>query len=258
MSLNSEQLINILNQCKRLVKKQGQYILRSWHKIGKISYKNLRDVVTNVDIEVENNLRLGLHKLLPQAGFIVEEGKTEIKSPYNWVIDPIDGTKNYVSQMPMFMTQIALLKNEEPILGIIYNPVSDQLFSAVKNHGTYLNGQKCFIKKTVSPESAIINIDFGEDDKTTDWRLSVILKLIKIFYRVRISGGIFTAYLATGGFDAYIVSTKTIKKVDFLPNVIISQEAGYKIEYVNSSINQKFLIISHPSIFSKIKLIILT
>lgn len=258
MILNHKEHVELLDHCQKIVKQQGKYILKSWNKIGQTSYKNVRDIVTNIDVEVEKKLRKDLRRLLPEAGFIVEEGKTERKKTYNWVIDPIDGTKNYASQMPMFVSQIALVENDQPILGIVYNPVSDQLFSAAKNQGTYLNNKKCLIKKTISLNSAIIDVDLGGSSQFDDWRLSVLSKLIEKYYRVRIFGGIFTAYLVTGAIDGYIVLDNRIKQVDYLPNIIIAQEAGYKIAYVGSSINQKFLIISHPSIFQKIKLILLT
>src|SRR3990167_5437018 len=109
-----------------IVKQEGEFIRRSWDSIASVSFKDKRDVVTNIDIEVENRLKEKLRKLVPEAGFIVEEGVSEKKEVYNWIIDPVDGTKNYVHQFPLFDTKIALKKGDEPILGQIHFPASSQ------------------------------------------------------------------------------------------------------------------------------------
>jgi len=256
MILHDKEIAELLSHCRKIVKEQGKYILKFWDKIGKTSYKNLRDVVTNIDVEVEEKLRNKLHGLLPEAGFIVEEGKTEKKKIYNWVIDPIDGTKNYANQMPIFVSQIALVENNGPILGLVYNPVSDQLFSAAKNQGTYLNNKKCLIKKTILPKSAIIDVDFGGNNQFNSWKFSVLSKLTETFYRIRILGGIFTAYLTTGAIDGYVVLDNSIKQVDCLPNIIIAQEAGLGVDYVIAPIGQKFLVMANHSIFPTLKQIL--
>ncbi len=139
--ISSGELKNLQHASADLVLQAGRQVFESWHSIKMISYKNSRDVVTDVDVDVEQELRDDLGNLFPRAGFIVEEGKDTKNDEYNWTIDPVDQSKNYATGFPVFYVQVSLLYKNEPILGHIYNPVSDQLFSASKGNGAFLNGQ---------------------------------------------------------------------------------------------------------------------
>src|SRR6266446_2402853 len=92
MELSKEFLFDLQYSTAALVKDVGIYIYEQWQKEHTVSYKDFRDVATEVDVEAEKRLREGLQKLFPEAGFIVEEGK-DAKKKYNWIIDPLDQTK---------------------------------------------------------------------------------------------------------------------------------------------------------------------
>lgn len=213
-----------------IIKEAGKFIYQSWEKFDLIKtvLKDKRDVVTNIDIEAEDMIREKLARLLPEAGFIVEEGQSSPKE-YSWVIDPIDGTKYFASNTPLFVTQLAIVKKLEPILGVIYNPLSRQLFSASLGNGAQLNNQRLQEKTRTDPKSAILDWDGGGDFNQHPWKISLYNTLLKSFYRVRTFGGVYSVYVTTGAFDAYVF-LEQIKVVDVKPNIIIMKEAGLKVQ----------------------------
>src|SRR5690606_20029066 len=111
-----------------LVRKMGKYALSQW---GKTSYRqkgSSGDIITDTDIYIENKLRENLPKILDVPMVGEEEGGSQLNETF-WVIDPIDGTKHFAHFMPSFFTQIALIVNQKPLLGVVYDPVTDQMFS---------------------------------------------------------------------------------------------------------------------------------
>ncbi len=255
--INSPDLKNLELLSSKLLLKAGEKILKSWHDIKSISYKDLRDFSTNIDSEIEDFLRKNLKNIFPDAGFLVEEGTSIRKELYNWVIDPIDQTKNYGYHLPMFFTQIALLENNIPILGHIYQPVSRQLFSASRGNGASLNNDKLLFKQKRPVSEAIIDIDYGAGhNQFSKKNIEILSKLFDIFYRVRISGGAFPIYLTTDALDSYLVLNNETKIVDQAPRIIILKEAGFKTEYVHLN-NRQILISASEEIFDIIRNIIL-
>lgn len=251
MTLSIKDLKYLEQQVTPLIKSAGKYIVDHWHTTHTLSYKDKRDVASEVDIEVENMLREKLSEILPEAGFIVEEGET-YKKNLNWVIDPIDGTKYYVAGIPVFFTQIALLEDNIPVIGHVYNPVGEQLFSASKGNGAYLNGNKISIQLRTKPEESIINVDFGGNDSELEWKLKILSQVAQKFYRVRMTGNYLYPYLVTGGIDVSLTLNATTKVVDYMPGVAIIRESGLIAEYV--SIHQrKILVCSNTILFEVIK-----
>lgn len=256
MILKKEDLTSLQIEVEQIVVLAGQKIKASWNKKHEVTLKDLRDVVTNVDIKTENFLRKALKSILPEAGFIVEEGKTDRQSLYNWAIDPIDGTKYFSSNFPLFVTQVALLENDVPVLGVIYNPVSTQLFSASKGNGTKLDGVIVKPKLRSSPENSILDLDFGGFDDEIEVKNAIFAKLSRNFFRVRIFGGVVCSYMVTGALDAYIVLNKKNKIVDLAPNMIILQEAGIKTDFLAVSGYKPVLVASSFPLFEKIAAIL--
>jgi fructose-1,6-bisphosphatase/inositol monophosphatase family enzyme len=169
-----------------------------------------------------------LKAIFPQAEIYGEENGGEIGSEYTWLIDPIDGTKHFAHKMPSFFVQVSLLSNRDPIIGIIYDPVSRQLFSASLGNGSFLNGEKLINKSTVHLSNAVIDVDLGGKEDI-DWKLEALKNLVKESYRVRVSAGRFAPYLLTGGISAFVVLNPTTKSFDQLPRVILAREAGFTV-----------------------------
>ncbi len=225
--LNKHDLRQLETQAGEIIKTTGQYIYQSWTKFDQIktSLKDKRDVVTNIDIEAENRIREKLKPLLPEAGFIVEEGKSNTEV-YNWVIDPIDGTKYFSSRAPLFVTQLALVHHQDPVIGLIYNPLSQQLFSASQNNGARLNQLPIKEQTRTDPKAAIIDWDGGGFFSENPWKITLYNAFLKAFYRIRSFGGVYSVYIVTSAFDVYAYLEEVVKIVDIKPNIIIMKEAG--------------------------------
>ncbi|MEK9179254.1 MAG: inositol monophosphatase family protein, partial [Patescibacteria group bacterium] len=146
MQLTGEKLLMLENEMVQIMKDETKILASSWKNIQQINLKNERDIVTKLDVTIEENVRKRLSLLLPEAGFIVEEGLSNKSADYNWLIDPIDGTKEFAHHTPLFVSQICLMYKDEPICAVIYNPLTDQCFSASKNNGARVNEESVQIK----------------------------------------------------------------------------------------------------------------
>jgi myo-inositol-1(or 4)-monophosphatase len=257
--LTSSELKKLEMQSAEIIKKAGKKVFESWGKTIDVSYKDKRDLFTKVDLESENFLRCELLALFANAGFIVEEGESDKKFEYNWTIDPLDGSKNFAFQLPMFFVQVALLYKDNPILGHIYHPLSGQLFSASYGNGVSLNGKQ--LSSNVSDQrdikQAIIDIDLGGKDIYSNENCNILTTIFNNVYRLRISGGAFPPYLLTGAIDGYLVLNQKTKLVDQAPRIILFREAGLTTEYIEYG-KRHLLVSANEVIFSQIKSLILS
>lgn len=101
-----------------------------------VEKKDHGNFVTTVDIKIENELKIELHKLIPDAGFIAEESGQDLKTGLNWVIDPIDGTTNFIYGLP-YAISVALTKLNQTVIGVVYSPKTDTLYYACSGQGSY-------------------------------------------------------------------------------------------------------------------------
>lgn len=121
----------------------------------KVSYKADNSPVTIADVEAEKLIRKIITKNFPDHGIIGEELENKNpKAKYQWVIDPIDGTKQFVRGIPFWTTLLALLENDKPIIGISYTAALGEIYTAQKGNGTFLNGKRCHVSKVKDLESA--------------------------------------------------------------------------------------------------------
>lgn len=255
MNLTQKDLLNLEHQVSDLLMHFGNILSQEWKHTQVVSLKEHREPVTEFDIKIEKDIRIELAKLLPNAGFIVEEGENTEAKEFNWIIDPIDQTKNFIGQIPLFYTQVALMHKDIPILGVIYNPVSGQLFSASQRNGTKLNNSPLTKKVKNTLEESLVDIDFGSNSNGVDWKISVLSKLAEVSYRIRITGGAFAPYLMTGGIDAFVVLNEKTKIVDQMPRMILTRELGLLFESLQLK-NHKIFIAGSKAIFEEIKSII--
>ena len=142
------------------VRVQGELALSRWESVGARTYKNRRDFATDVDLELEDNIKSRLRSLFPGHGLSGEESVDENPdSEYQWLIDPIDGTKYYADQSSLFAVSVGLLRQGRPILGAIYAPASKQCFHAYEGGGAYLDGLVLRGPRTRQLSECIINVD---------------------------------------------------------------------------------------------------
>jgi myo-inositol-1(or 4)-monophosphatase len=127
--------------------------------------KSENNLVTFVDKESERQFVQALSSLLPEAGFVAEEGTGEkISGGLNWVIDPLDGTTNFVHKVPVWCTSVALCDGDTPLLGVIYDPNTNECFSAWQSGGAWLNGRKIEVSKINTLSKSLLATGFPYDD----------------------------------------------------------------------------------------------
>lgn len=191
--------------------------------------KDDKSFVTKADKESEEAIVGYLKNLLPDHSFLAEEsGESKQTSPYMWIVDPLDGTANFVNGLPTFAVSIALLKDKELVTAVVYNPLTEMLVYAEKGKGLYCNGVKTRVSDQ-KPETAMITAGVGKIPGVKD-RLANIFreapKHIKTFRYVG-SAAFELAVLARGGIEAFISLGNA--KWDYAAGILLVQEGGGKI-----------------------------
>lgn len=137
-----------LEFAEKLARQGSQKLAENFGKLNQsqIENKGSHDLVTQLDKEVEQMYVEAIKKIYPSHGIIGEEGTDENRdAEYVWVLDPLDGTRNYSIEVPFYGTTICLIKNREPVIAVICVPPVDKLYTAIKGEGAFLNGRKIHV-----------------------------------------------------------------------------------------------------------------
>ena len=193
-----------------------------------IENKGLHDLVSYVDKASEKQIIEELSKLLPESGFIAEEGTNDKHGErFNWVIDPLDGTTNYIQGVPVYAVSIGLLDGDELVLGVVYEVGRDECFYAWKDGGAYLNGKQIRVSERADIHDALLATGFPYNDFS---KMGSYMKLLEWTMKnargVRRLGSAATdlAYVACGRFDAFW--EYDLKPWDVAAGKVIVKEAG--------------------------------
>ena len=156
----------LIGYISNLAQGAGKILRDSFSEKRTIHFKGEVDLVTDVDRRSEDYIKARLLKDFPKYGILAEEGgRVESESEYCWLIDPLDGTTNYAHSYPFFCVSIALEYRRQIELGVIYDPLKDELFQAAKDGGALMNGVKISVSKTSNLEQALIATGFPYDRK---------------------------------------------------------------------------------------------
>jgi len=198
---------------------------------SKIETKGVHDLVSYVDKTSEIQIIDELEKLLPEAGFIAEEGTSDKRGErFNWIIDPLDGTTNYIHGLPIFSVSIALIDNDQIVSGVVYEVGHDECFYAWKNGGSFLNGQAIKVSERAEIGNALLATGFPYSDFS---RLDTYVEMFKWAMTnargVRRLGSAAAdlAYIACGRFDAFW--EYDLKPWDVAAGALLVTEAGGKV-----------------------------
>ncbi|MBL0126489.1 MAG: inositol monophosphatase [Flavobacteriales bacterium] len=197
---------------------------------ARVSTKSLNNLVTHVDHVAEDRLVEGLGLLLPDAGFIAEEGSGEKGLGLNWVIDPLDGTTNFVHGVPCYCISIALVDGTEPILGIVHEVTRDERFTAWKGGGAHLNGLPIRVSERSQLQDSLLATGFPYDDFGHEAEYMDLLR--ELMHRTRGirrlgSAAADLAYVACGRFEAFY--EYGLNSWDVAAGVLLVREAGGKV-----------------------------
>lgn len=139
-----DNLIDGLEVVRKCVYQAGQAIFQMAAEGFETAYKANEDPVTTADLKADSILKEGLLRNFPGTGWLSEETRddhTRLDKELVWVVDPIDGTKEFVSGIPEYAVSVALVERGEPVLSAVYNPAAEELFTAAKGQGAWLNGE---------------------------------------------------------------------------------------------------------------------
>lgn len=201
-------------------------------KRNAVTEKGRADFVTEVDTSVQKYLQSSLSKLFPDIQFLGEEGaKADIDfSKKVWVLDPVDGTTNLIHDYRMSAVSLGLIDNGVPVMGIIYNPFTDELFNAAKGKGAYLNGKKIHVSSAQSLHNALVAFGSSPYNKElADVNFDILKKVYLASGDIRRSGSaaLDLAYIACGRIDGFF--EKNLKPWDYCAGICIVNEAGGKV-----------------------------
>lgn len=224
--VDNKMLINVVNIIKNAYK--------SMHMDNiKVQKKELRDIATNIDIHLEKYIIDELQAIYPTHFFSSEErgryscNKNDI---YEWIIDPIDGTINFASGLPFYTTSICLKRNDDLLLGIVYDKSNDDCYYAIKNQGAYLNEKRIRVSENTDINNSILTFMLTShyNEKHTEEILEIVKKLSNRVrgMRLLVSQALELCYIACGKIDG----TVCIKSRGFSSSagVLILREAGGK------------------------------
>lgn len=196
-----------------------------------IEYKGLNDMVSYVDKTAELGIVKGLSLILPEAGFVTEERtNTVLAEEFNWIIDPLDGTTNFIHGIPTYSVSIALQQNDEMVLGVVYEVNRDECFTAWKNGGAYLNGKRISVSKAGTIAQTLLATGFPYYDfERQEAYLNVMRRLMQKCHGLRRIGSaaIDMAYVACGRFDGYF--EYNLNSYDVAAGMILVTEAGGQV-----------------------------
>lgn len=255
------ELKRLLGQTQGIAKSVGAFIRKERQNfdVKNIEHKGFNDLVSYVDKEAERQIVEQLSVIFPEAGFITEEGTNTTRSEvYNWVIDPLDGTTNFVHGLPIFSVSIALMEREEVILGVVYEINLHECFYAIKGGGAFCNETPIKVSPAPDLSASLIATGFPYYNfELIDKYLAALKSLMQSTHGLRRFGSaaVDLAYVAAGRIEGFF--EYNLNSYDVAAGSLIVQEAGGKVtdflgekDFVfgrqilatNSNIHEEFLL----------------
>ncbi len=234
-------LEKITGQVANLAREVGKMIREEVDKLEErdVEYKGVHNLVTYVDKKAEDILIAELKKIVPEAGFIAEEDEQLPKGErYNWIVDPLDGTTNFIHKIPLYSISLALNDGEETILGVVYEINLKECFYAWKGSPAFLNGKKIQVTNTGILDKSLIATGFPYYDYSLlDPYLALFKDLMQSSRGVRRLGSaaVDLAYVAAGRFELFY--EYGLNPWDVAAGALIVKQAGGRITRFNGDGN---------------------
>jgi myo-inositol-1(or 4)-monophosphatase len=220
-----------LSFAKNIAQGAGLLLKKGWGRAHRIHYKGAANLVTEMDILSEKYLVAAIHRRFPHHSILAEEKTApETDSAYRWVIDPLDGTTNYAHGLPIFSVSIALEREKEILLGVVYAPLQDHFFWAEKGKGAFLNRKRIQVSSISRLSESLLATGFPYDLRTSSINnLDHFAHFAMRTHAVRRLGSaaLDLCYVAAGWFDGYW--EMKIGPWDLAAGSLIVREAGGKV-----------------------------
>jgi len=217
-----------LQAAKEAAQKAGRILKENIDKSSKIFFKGTVDLVTNFDNQSQKEIFKHLSSCFPGHDFLAEEGLSKQEgSGFRWIIDPLDGTTNYAHNFPIFCVSIALERKGEVVLGVVYDPMRKEMFSAIKGEGAFLNGKKIKVSSVDDLDKSLIATGFPYDIRVSE--ANNIVHFNNFLIRVQGirrcgSAAMDLCYVACGRFDGFW--ELKLQPWDMAAGALIAQEGG--------------------------------
>ncbi|NOR53034.1 MAG: inositol monophosphatase [Candidatus Aminicenantes bacterium] len=220
-----------MEAAREAARKAGVVLRENIDETSEIFFKGDIDLVTNFDNQSQSIILEHLSKYFPDHDFLAEEGLSEDKgAEFQWIIDPLDGTTNYAHNFPVFTVSIALAENREIVLGVVYDPMREEMFSAIKGESAYLNGKEIKVSSVGDLDKSLVATGFPYDIRES--KENNIVHFNNFLTRVQGirrcgSAAMDLCYVACGRFDGFW--ELKLKAWDMAAGAMIVQEAGGRI-----------------------------
>jgi myo-inositol-1(or 4)-monophosphatase len=228
--LTKSELSILLEHTQGIAKEAGAFIRKERQHFNPkdVEYKGLNDLVSYVDKEAEKLIVSKLGKILPEAGFITEEGTVaKAAAELTWIIDPLDGTTNFIHGLPIFAVNIALMEKNELVLGVVYEINRHECFYAIKGGGAFCNETKIKVSTAKTLSESLIATGFPYYNfELIDKYMGTLKELMKSTHGLRRLGSaaVDLCYVASGRSEGYF--EYNLNSYDVAAGALIVEEAG--------------------------------
>ena len=245
----------------KIIKNAGKILKEGFYTDKNISFKAKKDLVTQFDVAVEKYLKKKFSKKFKGFNIIAEESdNANIEFNNSIIIDPIDGTTNFVNGVPHTAISVGVYKNKKPYLAVVYNPILDELYTAKIGKGAYLNGKKLKVSQENNFQKALLATGFPYSSGNDENDLNDVIKKIKDVLplcqdlRRLGSASIDLCYVARGTFDGYY--EMNLKPWDVSAGVLILTEAGGMVSNISGNeynlFEDKYLVATNGKIHNEL------
>ncbi|MDO8428843.1 MAG: inositol monophosphatase [Candidatus Diapherotrites archaeon] len=210
----------------QIAKKVGKQLVQKQFSNFSVQFKENHSIVSTLDLEAQKMIQSFLKKKFPSHGFLGEESQFKERSNAYWVVDPIDGTTNFVKGLPLFAVSIALVENSVPVVGVVFVPSLNECFYASKGNGAFLNDVKLDAQKFKQINQYILSLSHKSEEEFKFLAENVDV-LRKKQYRSRVLGSctIALCYVACGRMDCLITDAEDVGEWDVAAGLVILREA---------------------------------
>jgi len=223
-----------------VVKEAGQLLKESYFSNKEVSFKAKKDLVTQYDVAIEGFLKERFLEEFPSFNIIAEESPNDdVEFNNSIIIDPIDGTTNFVNQVPHTCISVGICKNKVPVIGVVYNPILGELYEGELGYGAFLNKKKIEVSHEDTLEKSLISTGFPYTSGTNEKDLEDVLRKIKNILpkcqdiRRLGSAAVDLCYVAKGIYEGYY--EMNLKAWDVCAGIVILNEAGGKVSSLDAT-----------------------
>lgn len=235
-----------LDTAMRAARAAGESLRQNFEQPLLVSVHAAHDIKLEIDVETQKLITKALLTEFPQHALYGEEGLAGDQSAeYQWVVDPLDGTVNYYYGIPHFCVSIALRHCDDVIVGVIYDPMRNEMWAVRKGEAPELNGKEFRVSDRKMLADAVVSIGLSKTSATIDAALPLLQDMVRRVRKCRLMGSaaLDMAYVACGRFDAYV--ERSISLWDVAAGCLLVESAGGKVNLQpHPQTNDKYSIVA--------------